>query len=103
MAFVNDYVAEVVLGVVFGQEGGIAIFGVDAEGLVGGDEDTGVLFGLVGGRGGDFVAELLSESGQRLGSEFVTVAEEERAFKLSSVGDPLEEMDSDAGFAGPGG
>ena len=103
MAFVNDYVAEIVLGVVFGQKGSITVFGVDAEGLVGGDDDASVLFGLVGGHGGGFVAKFLSESSQRLVTEFVTVAEEESTSELSSIGDLLEEMDGDAGFTGAGG
>ena len=58
MAFVNDYVAEVVLGVVFGQKGRIAIFGVNTEGLVGGDDDPSVLFGFVGGRGGGIARQI---------------------------------------------
>ena len=103
MAFVNDYVAEVVLGVVFGQKGRIAIFGVNTEGLVGGDDDAGVLFGFVGGRGGGIAAKFQLESGQCLGSEFVSVAEEEGTSELSSIGDLLEEMDGDAGFTRAGG
>ena len=43
MAFVNDYVGEVVLRVEGGQEGGVAIFVVDAEGLIGGDMDACIL------------------------------------------------------------
>ena len=107
MALVDDDVGEVVLGVVGGQEVGVAVLVFHAKGLVGGDVDAGVL-GVVravrlavhlGGVGAEDVLKGL----ERLGAEFVAVTDEQGAGELPGVGDALEQVDGDEGLARAGG
>ena len=107
MAFVDDDVGEIILGIVGGQKARVAVLVFDAEGLVGGDVDAGVL-GVVGavrlavhlGRVG---AEDVLEGLEGLGAEFVAVTDEQGAGELAGVGDALEQVDGDEGLAGAGG
>ncbi len=103
MALVYDYVAEVVLRVVGDEEARVGVVRGDVEGLVGGDEDAGVLLRVGGVDCGGVGAELVVESGEGLAAEFVAIAHEEGAPKLAGVGDAPEELDRDAGLAGAGG
>ena len=107
VALVDDDVAEVVLGVVRGQEVGRAVVGVHVEGLVGGDVDAGVL-GVVGAVRlridlGGVGAEDVLERAQALAAQLVAVADEQGAAQLAGVGDALEQVDGDEGLARAGG
>jgi len=68
VAFVDDDVREVVLRVVVRQEAGVVILAADVEGLVGANEDAGVLLGVAGRDLGGVVAEGVLEGGQALGA-----------------------------------
>ena len=83
VAFVDDDMAEVVLGIVFGEKAGVAIHAVYAEGLIGGDMDAGV-FGIVGAVAatpdlGGVGAEDVLKGAKGLGAQLVTVADEQGA------------------------
>ncbi len=107
MAFVDDDVGEIVLGIVGGQKARVAVLAFDAEGLVGGDVDAGVL-GVVGavrlavhlGRVG---AEDILEGLEGLGAELVAVTDEQGAGEQAGIGDAFEQVDRDEGLAGTGG
>jgi hypothetical protein len=106
VALVDDDVGEVVLGVVPEKEGWIAVLFVDAERLVGGDMDAGVLgvvaavrFIHLGGVGPEDVLHGL----EALRAEFVAVAQEQGAAELARIGDAAEQVACDEGLAGAGG
>ena len=116
MAFVYYDVGEIVLRVERRQEVGpcragalrrrVAEVVLDSQRLVRGDVDAGIL-GVVravrpakdlSGVGTEDVLKGL----ERLGAEFVAVADEQRARELSGVGDALEQIDGDEGLASAG-
>jgi hypothetical protein len=80
VTFVDDDVAEVVLRVVIGEEGGVVVFIADVERLIGGDDDAGVHLGVSGSGYGGIVAEPVEELALALLAQFVAVADEEGAF-----------------------
>lgn len=98
VTFVDHDVAEVVLGVVRGQERRGAVLGVDVQGLVGGDQDAGVLLRIPAGHGSRIGPELVLKSAEGLASEFVAVANEQRPAKLARVRDLPQELHCDVGF-----
>ena len=102
MAFVDDDVAEMVLGVVTAQEGGIARF-MDAERLVRGDMDACVLRLVAAVRrlAHDLGvgAEHVVETRVRLSAQFVAVHQKQRALELPAIRQPLQQADGNAGLA----
>lgn len=99
MTLVNDNVGEIVFRVECCQEIGIAVFVFDAERLVRGDMDTGVLgvvravrlsIDLCGVSAKDILERL-----ERLRAEFVAVADKESAGELACVGDSFQQVYGD--------
>jgi len=86
MAFVDDDVAEVVLGIVLDA--------IHAEGLIGGDVDAGIP-GVVAAvavaldRGGVGAEDVLKGT-EGLGAQLVVVAEKQGTPELPGVGNALE-------------
>ena len=85
MALVDDDVAEVVGRIELAEEARVGLVAIDAQRLVGGDVDAGVLrvvACLLRYDFGGVCAEAVLQRCEALGAQFVAVAEEQRAPEL---------------------
>ena len=101
VALVDDDVAEVVLAVVAVEVRRVPV-SLDAERLVGGDDDSRVPRRVARRRGVGVGAEHVVQRAERLPPQLVAVADEERAAQLARVGEGLEDADRDARLARAG-
>ena len=99
VALVDDDVAEVVLRIMGREEVGVGVIRGDVQCLVGGNEDVGGLLGVAARHWRGVGAEHVLEGSEALGAQLVPVAHEESAAQLPGIGDLLEQMDGDEGFA----
>ena len=106
VALVNDDVAEEVGRVVRGQERGVCFVGVNAERLVGGDVNAGVLGVVIAvaveedrrGVG----AEGIGQGERSLLAQFVPVTHEQGAFHLPGIVNAFEQVHGDERLPGSG-
>ena len=106
VALVDDDVREVVLRIMAEEERRIAVLAIDPERLVGGNVHASVFSVIPSSVFIVYLSGVGTEDAlhrfQPLRPQLVAVAEEERAFELARVGDPLEQVDRNEGLARAG-